>query len=160
MRVRPSRCLRCATALLVTLAWPVAALASTAYTELRVEGLKSAVDSVRVTAALAKVPGVLKAEVGLAEGRAFIQLDGESIPSQASLIQAIEAAGFQAASTVGRKYQEFEASGAVRPETLAVETVPATPAAVQPLSKTAVELRELFNDDADKLRLVLLLSPS
>ncbi len=84
-RMRPwIRQLGFAVVLLVTLAWTSPAPASTAYTELRVEGMTCGTCVSRVTAALSKVPGVLKADVSLAEGRAYIQLDGDASQARIS----------------------------------------------------------------------------
>lgn len=145
---------------------------NTAYTELAIGGLKGEASVKRVEEALAAVPGVLEASVSLEDGRASIILDGDAIPSQESLIQAVTDAGYTAASVVGRDYQAYEAfesagddavagtPGAADAENPEASSPQVTARGLHELSKDARELKDRFNRDSDKLRLVVLLSPT
>ncbi len=72
-------------------------LATTASTmlTLKVEGMSCEGCSVTVHNELAKVAGVLKAEVKYEEGKAFVTVNSSSPPSSTSLIAAVEKAGYK-----------------------------------------------------------------
>lgn len=155
-----SRSLTFLLAVSISVALMISVQAGTAYTELRVQGMTCAACASRVSETVSKVLGVLEVDVSLAEGRASIQLDGDAIPSQAAWIKAIEDAGFEASSAVGRDYQEELAFSDSSGEALGQAEASMSPIHVHTLSKDGAELRERFNADSDKLRLILLLSPS
>lgn len=110
---------------------PVVATEKTEQLVLGVRGMTCAGCEAGVKAALAVVPGVDSVDVSYEKARAVVTLERAGTASRADLAAALEKVGYELAG----------------PD-------------VDSLSSSAVELREHFNGDRDKTRLVMLLSPT
>ena len=166
-RVAGARVFACAAALLFVGAGFVPGSAvvaagqteNTAYTELAIGGMTCDACVARVKDALSAVPGVLEVTVSLDDARAALVLDGAAIPAQETLIQCVADAGFKAESAVGREYGEYAAFESGADDSVDTATT-GRATELHELSKDARELKDVFNRDADKVRLVVLLSPT
>lgn len=136
---------------------------------LKVDGMSCEGCAVNLHNELLKVAGVLNAEVKYEEGKAFVSVNSTSPPSTESLIAAVEKAGYKGSLTKveftgdGENWTQDQSS--VSSKVSSEAQVVAARSAEEEIAKmkglkSVDELKTQFNADAEKRRLLLLLSPT